>query len=122
MPTNFRDDNKPVVSFDPRLEVTPFTLFRSLREGSAPLLIDVRANPEGKTLRGAMPMPGPDWRPLENQSVVLFDDDGSRSVRLAADLQAEGFSDVRALFGGLELYDFSLDPEIVDTDTFLIDL
>lgn len=122
MPTSFRDDNKPVVSFDPRLEVSAFTLFRSLREGRAPLLIDVRERPAGKTLRGAMPMPGPDWRPLADQKVVLFDDDGSRSVLLAGELQAEGFPHVRALFGGLELYDFSLDPEVVETDTYLIDL
>lgn len=122
MPTSFRDDKKPVVSFDPRLEVTPFTLFRSLREGRAPLLIDIRAHPAGKTLRGAMPMPGPDWRPLENQRVVLFDDDGSRSVQLAGELQAEGLPDVRALFGGLELYEFCLDPEVVETDTYLIEI
>ena len=122
MPTSLRDDNKPVVSFDPRVEISPFTLFRDLRAGRGPLLIDVREEPFGKTLRGAMPMPAPDWRPLEGQTVVLFDDDGSKSVLLAAELQAEGFAHVRALFGGLELYDFSLDPEIVESDTFLIDL
>ena len=82
MPTSHRDDGKPVVSFDPRVEVSPFTLFRSLREGTAPLLIDVRERPAGKTLRGAMPMPDPDWRPMEDQNVVLFDDDGSKSVLL----------------------------------------
>ena len=122
MPTSHRDDDKPVVSFDPRVEVSPFTLFRSLREGKAPLLIDVRDRPAGKTLRGAMPMPGQEWRPMKDQHVVLFDDDGSRSVLLAAELQAEGFAHVRALFGGLELYDFSLDPEIVESETYLIDL
>mgnify|MGYP001821305421 CR=1 FL=1 len=67
-------------------------------------------------------MPDPDWRPMEDQNVVLFDDDGSKSVLLAAELQAEGFARVRALFGGLELYDFSLDPEIVESETYLIDL
>jgi len=122
VPTSFRDDGKPVVAFDPRLEVSPFTLFRSLREGRGPLLMDLRPHPAGKTLRGAMPIPGPDWRPMENQKVVVFDDDGSRSVLLAAELQAEGFPHVRALFGGLELYEFALDPEIVETDTYLIDL
>lgn len=122
MPTSFRDDGKPVVSFDPRLEVSPFSLFRSLREGKPPLLIDVRAEPSGKTLRGAMPMPGPDWRPLESQDVVLFDDHGSDSIVLAAQLQSEGLSRVRALFGGLELYEFSLDPEVIESDTFLVDL
>jgi hypothetical protein len=54
--------------------------------------------------------------------VVLIDDDGSEAVRLAAELQAAGFSAVRSLFGGLELYEFSLDPEVVETDTFLIEL
>ena len=105
MPTSFRDDGKPVVSFDPRLEVSPFSLFRSLREGKPPLLIDVRAEPSGKTLRGAMPMPGPDWRPLESQDVVLFDDHGSDSIVLAAQLQSidvalESPGDAFALGGG----------------------
>jgi hypothetical protein len=122
MPTTFRDDQKPIVTFDPRLEVSPFSLFRELCEGRAPLLIDIRDHPSGKTLRGAQPLTGPDWRPSEDQRVVLFDDDGSRSVLLAAELQAEGFLQVRALFGGLELYDFSLDPQVVETDTHLIDL
>lgn len=122
MPTSFRSDNKPIVSFDPRLEVSPFTLFRRLREGKAPLLIDVRESPESKTLRGAVPMSEPDWRPPVDQQVVLIDDDGSKSVLLAGELQAEGFPNVRALFGGLALYEFSLDPEVVEADTFLIDL
>ena len=122
MPTIFRDDDKPVVSFDPRLEVSPFSLFRSIHEGRPPLPIAVRDRPSGKTLRGAMPLPSPDWRPPADEKVVLFDDDGSSSVPLAAEFQADGFPGVRALFGGLELYDFSLDPEVVGTDTFLIDL
>ena len=122
MPTSYRDDDKPVVSFDPRLEVSPFSLFRALREGRSPLIIDIRAQPVSKTLRGAMSMPRPDWRPSKDQAVVLIDDDGADSVRLAAELQAAGFPAVRALFGGLELYEFSLDPEIVEADTFLIEL
>ena len=122
MPTSYRDDDIPVVSFDPRLEISPFTLFRALRDGKAPLLIDIRSQPMTKTLRGAMPMPRPDWRPLEGQPVVLIDNDGSEAVRLAAELHADGFTTVRALFGGLELYEFSLDPAVVEADTFLIEL
>ena len=122
MPTSYRDDDKPVVSFDPRLEVSPFALFRALRDGRSPLLIDIRPQPVTKTLRGTMPMPRADWRPLEDQRVVLIDDDGAEAVQLAAELHADGFSEVRALFGGLELYEFSLDPEVVETDTFLIEL
>jgi len=36
-----------------------------------------------------------------------------------AELQARGCARVRALFGGLDLYRFALDPEIVGAETFL---
>jgi hypothetical protein len=51
--------------------------------------------------------------------VVLFDEDGTLAVEAARRLQAAGYSRVRALFGGLELWDFSLDPEVVGDDTGL---
>jgi hypothetical protein len=51
---------------------------------------------------------------------VLFDDDGNTAVALARELQAAGHARVRALFGGLELYAFALDPEVVGAETFLI--
>ncbi len=35
MPFHLRDDGKPVVAFDPRLEISPFALFRRLDEGEA---------------------------------------------------------------------------------------
>ena len=34
-------------------------------------------------------------------------------------LQAQGYPRVKALFGGLELYEFSLDPEVVGSETYL---
>ncbi len=122
MPLHFRSDDKPVVEFDPRLELSPFTLFRRLREGQALLLVDVRSAPRGWTLRGASPLPGPTWVPPAGQDVLLFDDDGTEAVTVARELQAQGHPTVRALFGGLRLYEFSLDPEVVGEETFLLSL
>jgi hypothetical protein len=120
MPTRFLDDSTPVVQFDPQLEVSPFTLFRRIKEGKAPLLVDVRPAPGPLSLQGAIPYPGPDWSPPAGQDVVLFDDDGATAVDGARHMQAAGYPRVRALFGGLDLYEFSLDPEVVGEETFLL--
>ncbi len=122
MPTYFREDDAPVVEFDPRVEISPFTLFRRLRKGRAPLLMDVREAPRGWTLEGAQPFPGMDWRPDADAEVVLFDDDGSEAFALAHDLQEQGADRVKALFGGLQLYEFSLDPKVVGDETYLVPL
>ena len=119
MPTHFRSDEKPIVRFDPMLEVSPFTLFRRLADGRAPRLVDVRAEPSERTLRGAERMPGSDWRPEPNDEVLLFDEDGSEALPIVSKLRESGFEHVKMLFGGLELYEFSLDPEVVGSDTFL---
>lgn len=121
MPTRLLEGGIPVVEFDPRCEVSPYALFRRLKDGPAPLLIDVRADPTGTSLRGAEPLT-PEWVPPDDREVVLFDEDGSQAVPLARELQAAGHERVRALFGGLELYGFALDPEVVGAETFLIRL
>jgi PleD family two-component response regulator len=122
MPHHFRSDDKPVVEFDPRLELSPFTLFRRMREGHDLVLVDVRPEPRGLTLQGATQRSGPDWVPPEGQDVLLFDDDGTEAVAITMALQAQGHRSVRALFGGLQLYEFSLDPEVVGQETFLVSL
>jgi len=119
MPTHFRPDQKPIVQFDPRLEISPFTLFRRLSESRAPRLIDVRRTPGARTLRGAESWDGEAWRPAEGEEVVFFDEDGSEALPVVAKLQHEGFELAKMLFGGLDLYEFSLDPEVVGSDTFL---
>lgn len=108
------------IQFDPQLEVSPFTVFRRLREGRPPLLIDVRREPGPLTLRGAIPYPGPHWKPSEDADVVLFDEDGSLALEAARQLQAAGHARVRSLFGGLELWDFSLDPQVVGEERYLL--
>jgi len=119
MPTRFVDGDTPLVQFDPQLEVSPFAVFRRLREGRPPLLVDVRPEPGALTLRGAVAYPGPDWSPPADADVVLFDDDGALAVDGARHMQAAGYANVKALFGGLELYEFSLDPEVVGEETYL---
>ena len=119
MPSFLREDDKPVVQFDPRIEVSPFTLFRRLRAGRAPLLVDVRREPAGYTLHGATRWPGEEWRPAADEEAVLFDDDGAEAVPIVERLQREGCAGVKLLFGGLELYEFSLDPQVVGEETFL---
>ncbi len=121
MPTRFLEDGEtPVVQFDPQLEVSPFAVFRSLREDRGPLLMDVRTEPGERTLAGSIPYPGPDWSPPPERDVVLFDEDGATAIEGARHMQAAGYPRVKALFGGLDLWAFSLDPEVVGADTYLV--
>ncbi|MDX1643574.1 MAG: hypothetical protein R3244_04350, partial [Thermoanaerobaculia bacterium] len=60
--------------------------------------------------------------PPEGEQVVLFDRDGREAEPIARRLQAAGYDNVKMLFGGLELYEFSLDPEVVGERTYLDDL
>lgn len=120
MPTRYLDDATPVVQFDPQLEVSPFALFRRMKDGDPPLLVDVRPAPGRLSLQGAIPYPGPEWSPPRDRDVVLIDDDGSLAIDGARHMQAAGWPNVKALFGGLELYEFSLDPQVVGAETFLV--
>jgi hypothetical protein len=121
MPTRYLDDGTtPVVQFDPQLEISPFALFRRLKDGDPPLLLDVRSEAGRLSLQGAVPYPGPDWSPPADRDVVLFDNDGATAVDGARHMQAAGWPRVKALFGGLDLYEFSLDPEVVGEETFLL--
>ena len=125
MPTRYLDDATPVVQFDPLLEISPFALFRRMKDGDPPLLLDVRLDslhPTGGrlNLQGSILYPGPEWSPPADRDVVLFDDDGAIAVDGARHMQSAGWPRVKALFGGLELYEFSLDPQVVGEETFLV--
>jgi len=119
MPTRYDNNEAPVVEFDPRIEVSPFVLFRRLQEGQAPTLIDVRESPARHVLRGAATRPEADWHPPDDLEVVLFDEDGSEAIVWVERLQEEGYCEVKMLFGGLQLYEFALDPQVVGDETFL---
>lgn len=120
MPSFLRPDDKPVVQFDPAIEISPFALFRLLSQGESPLLVDARSRPGPLTLRGAILYPGEGWEPPgASRRVVLFDHDGSEAEPIVRRLHAAGHDGVRMLFGGLELYEFALDPQVVGEETFL---
>ncbi len=123
MPTHLDARGIPVVQFDPGLELSPFTLFKWLRAGDRPLLlVDARPAPGGRTLKGALAWPGADWEPPADRDVVVFDDDESLAAPAARALQQAGHERVRALFGGLDLYEFSLPEDVVGVETFLVEL
>lgn len=122
MPTHRRDSETPIVYFDPAVEISPFTVFRRLREGLPIRLFDVRANRGRWTLSGAEALPELLEVADPPELMVLFDDDGSSAVDRARELQAAGHPHAKALFGGLELYAFSLDPEVVGAETYLVEV
>jgi len=115
--------------FDPALHISPFRLFRWLheaREGrtEAPLLLELR---KGRNLplrlRDAQPISDPrSISLLGDREVVLVDDDGREATALTRRLRERstpGCERVRALYGGVELYDFALDPQVVGEERFL---
>ena len=120
MPTYFNDDQIPTVQFNQQLEISPFKLFRDMRDGKAPLIIDVRTGDSAKTIRGAEAEPPENWEPPVDREVVLIDDDGSQAIPKVEKLHERGFGRVKALFGGIDLYEFSLDPKVVGEDTYLV--
>jgi len=112
----------PLPHFDPELHVSPFRLFRRLHEAQAgrartPRLLDLREQPGPLRLRAATP-----WQeqmPVPEGEAVLVDNDGRRATDLARRLREEGHARVQALYGGLRLYDFALDPGVVGEERFL---
>ena len=103
--------------FDPDLDVSPFELFRALRDGDPLLLIDL-GEPGSPSLAGAMREPADLASLARGSNLVLFDRDGSRGRRRAGELRARGLQ-ARALYGGLDLYAFALDPLVVGDERFL---
>ena len=68
MPIYHRPDKKPVIEFVPSLEISPFVLYRRLRDMQTLLLIDVRREPSEMTLVGAVQLPDGDWKPPAGMS------------------------------------------------------
>lgn len=122
MPTYAREDGKPIVQFNADLELSPFALYRRLKSGRPPILLDGRkTGGSRRTLEGALPYPGGDWIPEDrDRDIVVFDDDGTDALEIVVSLRKRGCARTRLLFGGLDLYEFSLDPDVVGCETFLL--
>jgi len=120
MPLHSSRDGTPIVELDPIIEVTPFELFRRLRDsGAPPRLVDLRSSPRGWTLRGAISQTAETVTEDAEVDTVVFDQDGRTAPDVVRRLRRRGETRIWALFGGLELYRFCLDPKIVESDTFL---
>jgi hypothetical protein len=115
--------------FDARLHISPVALLRRLAEGQVTGILEVRGSTSKVSLRGAIPWDGRPPLPLlvapggpirggEDALIVLIDLDGQRASELARDL---GHPQVRALYGGMTLYLYSLDPSVVGEERFLAD-
>lgn len=113
----------PRVAFDPEVDLSPYELFRSLREGRPPKLYHLVDGSPGRTLRGAVALDRKrldrGWVPAAGQSTVLFDEEGDRARTVVEELRARGATGVRALYGGLRLYDHALDPRVVGSERYL---
>ena len=121
MPTKYDEDSAPIIQFDAKREISPFLVFRRLREGKPVALVDVRKEPKGYTLEGSEPLTA-EFEPPPDHMTVMFDDDGTVAMDVAEAFQERGHAQVKALFGGLELWKFSLDPNVVGEHTYLIEL
>lgn len=106
-------DFDPPPPFEDGLHVSPYDLFRRLSDGEHPAMVDLRAT--GTTLVGAVR--GATATSLA-PGTVLIDEDGQGAAEAARRARAEGLN-VRALYGGIRLWDFALDPLVVGTDRFL---
>lgn len=108
--------------FEVDLHISPVRLFRRLHDAHegvapAPVLLDLRETPGPLALRGALPFE--EGAVPDDRDVVLVDDTGDKALAMARRLHERGFTRVRALYGGLELYDFALDPRVVGEERFL---
>lgn len=114
----------PDVAFEPERHVSPYELFRLLREGRPPRLWAL-PDTGPVTLEGALPYPAagpeaPDLAPGEH--AVLVDRDGKAALAEIRRLHAthpDLVGRVLALYGGLALYDFCLDPRVVGDHRYL---
>jgi len=112
--------------FKPDWEVTPRAAAASLRaeDATRPVLVDCRRDDEWafNRIAGAVHIPLSD---LERRADELDDDalgrtrpiivqchHGARSLRAAAALRALGFTNVKSMAGGIELWSLTVDPNV----------
>ena len=105
---------------DHRMQYSPF-VHPVTASGVRCVVVDVRLEPKGYTLEGSQLLSA-DFEPPADYMTVMFDDDGTLAIDVADHFQERGHHHVKALFGGLELWKFSLDPNVVGEHTYLIEI
>jgi hypothetical protein len=108
-------DFSPPPPFEEGLHVSPYELFRRLSNGEQPPMVDLRAT--GTTLVGAIRGAS---TTAYSPGTILIDEDGQAATEAARRARANGL-EVRALYGGMTLWDFALDPLVVGERRFLSD-
>lgn len=105
----------------PEWEVTPRQV-RAMRQAGEPmLLLDCRTPAEAELADLGADMLVPmqvlgqrldELAPYRHQKVVVYCHHGSRSLRVAAALRAQGFTDVTSMAGGIDLWSRDIDPSV----------
>ncbi|MGA3170791.1 MAG: rhodanese-like domain-containing protein [Chthoniobacteraceae bacterium] len=103
---------------DRRMQITPTDLAAALRDGSA-RIIDVRTREEFETARieGATLLTQELMQEMlarwdRSALTVLIDHQGTRSLDAAAYFSGHGFTQARALLGGIDAWSREIDPAI----------
>ena len=105
---------------DRAMQVTPAELHAALRSGGLVRLLDIRTREEFEAvhLEGATLFSQPlmntilmEW-PRDDGLIVLIDHQGARSLDAAAYFAGHGFTNVRALSGGIDAWSQEIDPAL----------
>jgi len=106
---------------DPEWEVGPRDVQQMFDTGRDFLLLDCRTEQEVQLARiaGAVHVPMQDiaarlqeLREHEDRPIVVHCHHGRRSLQVAVFLRQQGFSDVRSMAGGIELWSQSVDARV----------
>ncbi|MEM7052081.1 MAG: rhodanese-like domain-containing protein [Acidobacteriota bacterium] len=118
-----------VPAFDPDLHRAPTEVFRRFAAGAPPRVIELvsrTGEPAGTTLVSAQPVSTEELAagdapliPWQSDELLLIDESGEDAEAWARRLRARGFQQVYALYGGLGLYRFALDPAVVGEERYL---
>ena len=116
-------------TFAPEWEVTPREVRAVMSgsgggEGEKPLLLDCRRPDEWQTARieGAVLFPmdqiGGRLEEIEDvagdkdRPIIVYCHHGRRSLRVTAELRQAGFTDVKSMAGGIDVWSMDIDPGV----------
>lgn len=126
-PANLDERGLPRGSrFDPAWEVTPRQTREALaaQEPGRPLLLDCRRQDEWNLCRieGATLVPMDQIRSRldevedaaggKDRPIIVYCHHGRRSLTVTAQLREAGFTDVKSMAGGIDLWSMDIDPSV----------